>query len=166
PTSASTAPASTSGTTRARIDRDMATRSHLYDRVRVRGRRVDHDRPFLAPGWDPTRPVEPSSCTLMVRSLPQLSRLDSTTSIPPNRPPSSWWPRPARSGPRVEVRNRGLRCWLLAASLHRLCPGTTTAVSTRRITRQRPTVHRVLAGAVLAAQVGWVVRQVRSCRAE
>ena len=39
-------------------------------RPRQRGRRVDHDRPFLPPGWDPTRPVEPSSCTLMVRSRP------------------------------------------------------------------------------------------------
>jgi hypothetical protein len=38
--------------------------------------------------------------------------------------------------------------------------------SAQRITRQRSTVDRVLAGAVLAAHVGWVVQPVRSRGAE
>jgi hypothetical protein len=43
---------------------------------------------------------------------------------------------------------------------------TTTNLTGAAITRQERIVYGVLAGAVLAGQVGWVVQPVRSCGAE
>jgi len=74
--------------------------------------------------------------------------------------------RPTRGGPSTGDESVGRTPINIASDLRFWGAGGGTRTPNLLFTRQPRIVHGVLAGAVLAAQVGWVVQPVRFCRVE